>query len=46
LIPQTRSLLDEQEQTFFRFVTDEELGRIIIHLRLQLNEVGYTLIKA
>ena len=45
LISQTRLLLDEQEMTFFRVAPDEELGRIMVHLRLQLSEAHHNLIE-
>jgi hypothetical protein len=46
LINQTDHLVSgEQEQTFFKVASDEELSRIIILLRLQLNEGRHNLIK-
>jgi hypothetical protein len=45
LIRQTEQLLDGEELTFFRTAPDEELGQIIIRLRLQLNEGRHNLIE-
>lgn len=45
LINQTDDLVSgDKEQTFFKVATDEELGRIIILLKLQLNECRHNLI--
>ncbi|WP_221390309.1 hypothetical protein [Dyadobacter sp. NIV53] len=45
LIGQTEQLISgEEEQTFFKVAADEELNRIIIVLRLQLNECLHNLI--
>jgi hypothetical protein len=45
LIDQTEKLISEEEQTFFKSALDEELSRIIILLRLQLNECRHNLIE-
>jgi len=45
LINQTRQLLDGEELTFFKIAPDEELGRIMTQLRLQLNEAHHNLIE-
>lgn len=45
LINQTHQMLDGQEITFFKTAPDEELGHIITHLRLQLNEAHHNLIE-
>lgn len=45
LITQTHHLLDGEEITFFKTAPDEELGHIITHLRLQLNEAHHNLIE-
>ncbi len=45
LINHTDDLVSgDKEQTFFKVATDEELGRIIILLKLQLNECRHNLI--
>ncbi|MCL4536990.1 MAG: hypothetical protein M1610_05315 [Nitrospirae bacterium] len=45
LIDQTEKLISEEEQTFFKSALDEELNRIIIQLKLQLNECRHNLIE-
>jgi hypothetical protein len=45
LILATEKLLTEEEQTFFKTAYDEELNRIVIVLKRQLNECRYNLIE-
>lgn len=45
LIEQTEKLISEEEQTFFKSALDEELGRVIIQLKLQLAECTHNLIE-
>jgi hypothetical protein len=45
LIRQTQKLLDGEELTFFKIAPDEEFGRIVNQLRLQLNEAHHNLIE-
>ncbi len=45
LIAQTHRLLDGEELTFFRVAPDEEFGRIMTQLRLQLSEAHHNLIE-
>ncbi len=45
LIKQTRQLLDGEELTFFKIAPDEEFGRIMTQLQLQLNEAHHNLIE-
>jgi len=45
LIEQTDKLITEEEQTFFKAALDDELSRLIIQLRLQLNECQHNLIE-
>ena len=45
LISQTQRLLDGEELTFFKIAPDEEFGRIMTRLRLQLNEAHHNLIE-
>jgi len=45
LILQTQHLLDGEELTFFKIAPDEELGRIMIQLRLRLSESHHNLIE-
>jgi hypothetical protein len=44
-ITQTYRLVTEDEQTFFKFALDDELNRLIIQLKLQLNECRHNLIE-
>ena len=44
LINQTDSLVTEKEYTFFKVALDEELGRIVIVLKSQLNDCRHNLI--
>lgn len=44
LVRLTELLVSEDEETFFKTATDEELNRIIILLKLQLNECQHNLI--
>ena len=45
LMEQTEKLISEDEQTFFKIALDEELGTVIIMLKLQLNECQHNLIE-
>ncbi len=45
LIHQTQKLLDGEELTFFKIAPDEEFGRVVNRLRLQLNEAHHNLIE-
>jgi hypothetical protein len=45
LIEQTEFLITEEELTFFRTATDEELNRIIVQLKIQLNKCTHNLIE-
>jgi hypothetical protein len=45
LIAQTQQLLDGEELTFFKIAPDEEFGRIMTRLRLQLSEAHHNLIE-
>lgn len=45
LIVQTQRLLDGEELTFFKVAPDEEFGRIMTRLRLQLGEAHHNLIE-
>lgn len=45
LIEQTEILISEEEQTFFKSALDEELGRIITQLKLQLGKCTHNLIE-
>lgn len=45
LIEQTESLISEEHITFFKTATDEELNRIIIQLKLQLQKCTHNLIE-
>jgi len=44
-ILQTDRLITEEEQTFFKSALDDELNRLIIQLKLQLNECSHNLIE-
>ncbi len=44
-ILQTDRLITEEEQTFFKSALDDELNRLIIQLKLQLNECRHNLIE-
>lgn len=44
-IEQTGRLISEEERTFFKSAFDDELDRIIIQLKLQLNECRHNLIE-
>ena len=44
-ILQTDLLISHEEQTFFKFALDDELNRLIIQLKLQLNECRHNLIE-
>lgn len=45
LIEQTESLISEDDITFFKTATDEELNRIIVQLKLQLQKCTHNLIE-
>lgn len=45
LISQTEILITEDEVTFFNSATDEELGRIIVQLKMQLGKCTHNLIE-
>lgn len=45
LISQTETLISEDEVTFFNSATDEELGRIIVQLKMQLGKCTHNLIE-
>lgn len=45
LIEQTESLISEEDITFFKTATDEELNRIIVQLKLQLQKCTHNLIE-
>ena len=45
LIEQTERLISESEVTFFAMATDEELNRIIIQLKMQLQKCTHNLIE-
>lgn len=45
LIEQTGSLISEDDITFFKTATDEELNRIIVQLKLQLQKCTHNLIE-
>lgn len=45
LIDQTEKLISEDEQTFFKLALDDELGQVIVFLKLQLNECLHNLIE-
>ncbi|QCX52391.1 hypothetical protein [Elizabethkingia sp. JS20170427COW] len=45
LIKQTQNLMSEDELTFFKTATDEELINIILHLKRQLNKSIHNLIE-
>ncbi|SFZ81500.1 hypothetical protein [Tenacibaculum maritimum] len=45
LIAQTLNLINNQELTFFNRALDEELNRIIIHLKSEFNECSHNLIE-
>ena len=45
LIEQTESLINEEDITFFNTATDEELSRIIVQLKLQLQKSTHNLIE-
>lgn len=45
LIEQTEKLFSEREITFFKTVTDEELQRIIVQLKIQLGKCSHNLIE-
>ena len=45
LIEQTEKLVSEGEVTFFTTATDEELGRIIVHLKIELQKCTHNLIE-
>ncbi|MBC7383389.1 MAG: hypothetical protein H7296_10425 [Bacteroidia bacterium] len=44
-IEQTDKLISEDEQTFFKSALDDELNRLIIDLKLQLNECRHNMIE-
>jgi len=45
LIEQTSKLVSDSEVTFFTMATDEELKRIIVHLKMQLQKCTHNLIE-
>lgn len=45
LIDQTEKLIAEDEETFFKTATDEELNRILIQLKMQLGKCTHNLIE-
>lgn len=45
LIEQTEKLISEEEETFFKSATDEELNRILIQLKIQLGKCAHNLIE-
>jgi len=45
LIDQTEKLISEDEQTFFKIALDDELGQVIVFMKLQLNECQHNLIE-
>ena len=45
LIEQTESLISEDDITFFKTATDEELNKIIVQLKLQLQKCTHNLIE-
>lgn len=45
LIEQTESIITEDDITFFKTATDEELNRIIVQLKLQLQKCTHNLIE-
>ncbi len=45
LIAQTEKLITEDELTFFNTATDEELGRVIVQLKIQLGKCTHNLIE-
>jgi hypothetical protein len=45
LIDQTEKLITEDEETFFKTATDEELNRILIQLKVQLGKCTHNLIE-
>lgn len=45
LIDQTEKLVTEDEETFFKTATDEELNRILIQLKVQLGKCTHNLIE-
>lgn len=45
LIKQTLNLADKEELTFFKVAVDEELSRIVINLKDQLNQSSHNLIE-
>ena len=45
LISQTETIITEDEVTFFNSATDEELGRIIVQLKMQLGKCTHNLIE-
>lgn len=45
LIEQTEYLISEDDITFFRTATDEELNRIIVQLKIQLSKCSHNLIE-
>jgi len=45
LIDQTGKLITEDEETFFKTATDEELSRILIQLKVQLSKCTHNLIE-
>lgn len=45
LIHQTENLINNEEQTFFKTATDEELSRIIVQLKQQLGKATHNLIE-
>ena len=45
LIEQTEHLITEEDITFFKTATDEELSRIIVQLKLQLHKCTHNLIE-
>lgn len=45
LIEQTEHLITEEDLTFFRTATDEELNRIIVELKMQMSKCTHNLIE-